>query len=86
MKKVPLKYLKENLSKVVAMVAKGTVVEVTKHNVACIRLVPADVLSGLPGVHVGKNFGKGSLKPAVKKCATNGRYLEILREDRDNEK
>lgn len=77
MKKVSLQDLKRNLSAIVSEAARGTTVVITKHQRPVAFLSAAD----LHHLHLGRDFGKASLKPHLKR-ATRGRYLEVLAEDR----
>lgn len=74
----PMHELKENLSALAEIAASGETVEITKHNKPFIRLTPA----AEPGLHIGRNAGKTSLKIAVSKN-TAGAYLKVLAADRE---
>lgn len=80
MKEIPLKTLKDHFAEITAEVAAGTPIEVTKYHKPYLRMVP----SGTSSTHYGKNYGKGTLTPALPKAKTKGRYLEILLEDRED--
>jgi len=79
MKLVSIQALKAKLSSIVAEAEAGETIVITRHNAPVAQLTPARA----EHVHHGKNVGRGSLKPAVKR-GTNGRYLEVLLEDRGN--
>jgi len=57
----------------------GETILITRHNEAVAQLAPAQA----PHLHRGRLFGKGRIIPAVRK-GTNGRYLKLLLEDRDD--
>lgn len=82
MKRVPLKDLKQNLSSIALLVAKGQTVEVCKHNKTYFYMVPGI----LTGVYVGKYFGKKSLEPnfEIKKPLPRGLSLKYVLEDRED--
>ena len=80
MKSVPLKDLKQHLSQWAEEAAKGEVVQVTKHNRPYIILSP----SGVSGLYCGKRAGHEPLK-SILKSATKGRWLQYLKEDRDED-
>lgn len=77
MKKISLKYLKENLSQLTEEAAQGAQIQVTKYNKPYIYIV------GMPtsSLHIGVKIGKGILK-SVSKFATKGAYLAELMKDR----
>ena len=77
MKRVSIQDLKAQLSAAVADAEAGETIVITRHNKPVAQLSPARV----PHVHVGARSGPGGLKPALKR-GTNGRYLEVLLEDR----
>ncbi len=79
MKLVSIQDLKARLSALVTEAESGETIVVTRHNAAVAQLGPARARA----VHRGKNVGAGRIKAAVKR-GTNGRYLEILLEDRGN--
>lgn len=81
MKNVPLKDLKENLSKWAEEASKGSEILVTKHNRPYIRLMPGEA----PGLRKGSRVGVGRLEPIFSKPATHGRWLKILEEDRNED-
>lgn len=76
MKRVPIHELKRNLSALVAEAKAGKTLLITRHKHIVARLVPPQA-----HVHVGKRAGNANLKPAIKR-STNGRYLEMLKDDR----
>jgi antitoxin (DNA-binding transcriptional repressor) of toxin-antitoxin stability system len=69
--------LKQELASIVAEAEAVNDVIVTKHNKPIVRLTRPES----EHLHMGSQFGKTRLKPAVKK-KTAGRYLQILEEDR----
>ena len=76
MKRVSIQELKARLSAVIAEVESGQPVVITRHNKAVAHLTAAEDRH----VHRGARVGEG-IRPAAK-CATDGRYLEVLLEDR----
>lgn len=77
MKRISVQDLKAQLSAAIAEAESGQTILITRHNEPVACLAPAH-----PGhFHKGKMFGKARIIPAVKK-STNGRYLEVLLEDR----
>ena len=70
--------LKENLSALAEMAAKGEIIEITKHNKPFIQLTAATA----EGLHIGSRAGKSTLKSAVTK-STGGAFLKILAADRE---
>lgn len=79
MKMVSIQDLKAKLSATVAEAESGDTIIITRHNAPVAQLRPAQPES----VHRGKNVGRGHLKAALKR-GTEGRYLEVLLEDRGN--
>jgi prevent-host-death family protein len=79
MKKVSIHDLKATLSATVAEAESGDTIIITRHNAPVAQLSPARTAS----VHYGKNVGRGRVSAALKR-GTNGRYLEVLLEDRGN--
>jgi prevent-host-death family protein len=79
MKQVSIQDLKARLSAMVAEAESGDTIIITRHNTPVAQLSPARTAS----VHCGKNVGSGRIRAAVKR-GTNGRYLEVLLEDRGN--
>lgn len=80
MKSVPLKALKENLAYWAEEAAKGERVQVTKYNRPYAVLGPSEGY----GLYRGKKAGRESLKSVLSK-ATKGKWLKILKEDRDED-
>jgi prevent-host-death family protein len=76
-KKISIQDLKARLSAAISEAESGETILILRHNEPVARLSPAH----LPHLHRGKLFGKGRIVPAVKK-GTNGRYLQVLLEDR----
>lgn len=81
MKTVSIQDLKARLSAVLAEAAAGVRVLITRHRKPIAVLAPPD----LPSVHVGKRYGKARFEPLLSN-ATGGRYLEVLGEDRRDER
>jgi antitoxin (DNA-binding transcriptional repressor) of toxin-antitoxin stability system len=81
MKTVSLQELKSRIFALLAEVAAGSTVLITKDGrpIAVLSLPEADHL------HTGKRFGRGSLGPLLHR-ATAGRYLEVLAEDRGGQR
>jgi prevent-host-death family protein len=79
MKMVSIQDLKARLSALVAEAESGDTIIITRHNAPVAQLSPARAES----VHRGNNVGSGRIRAAVKR-GTNGRYLEVLLEDRGN--
>jgi len=77
MKRISIQDLKAQLSAVIAEAESGETILITRHNQPVAQLTPAEIQN----LHRGKFFGKGRIAPAVKR-GTNGRYLEVLLEDR----
>lgn len=74
---VSIQDLKAKLSAIVAEAEAGDTFVITRHNAPVAQLTPARTAS----VHRGQNVGSGRIKAALKR-GTNGRYLEVLMEDR----
>jgi prevent-host-death family protein len=79
MKLVSIQDLKARLSAMVAQAESGDTIIITRHNAPVAQLCPARSDS----VHRGKNVGSGRIRAALKR-GTNGRYLQVLLEDRGN--
>ena len=77
MKTVSIEELKRRLASLLAAVAGGERILITRHRRPVASLSPAD----LEHVHVGALAGQASLKPILR-AATRGAYLEVLVEDR----
>jgi antitoxin (DNA-binding transcriptional repressor) of toxin-antitoxin stability system len=77
MKRISIQTLKATLSSAIADAEAGETIVITRHNKSVAQLSPAH----LQHVHVGSRVGHAGLKPAVTR-GTNGRYLEVLLEDR----
>ena len=81
MKLVPIYVLKQELASIVAEAEAGNEVLITRHNKTVARITrPA-----AEHLHLGAQFGKGKLKPAVR-GKTAGRYMQILEEDRGTDR
>ena len=77
MKQVTIQELKSQLSALINEAAAGARILITKHRRPVACLTPAED----EHVRRGRRFGKGSLKPLLKK-GTGGRYLQVLADDR----
>jgi antitoxin (DNA-binding transcriptional repressor) of toxin-antitoxin stability system len=77
MKSVPINELKQKLASIIAEAAAGYDVMITKHNKPVARMTRPDAQH----LHLGSQFGKAKLNPAVK-GKTAGRFLQMLEEDR----
>ncbi|MEK6608084.1 MAG: type II toxin-antitoxin system prevent-host-death family antitoxin [Myxococcota bacterium] len=77
MKRVSVYELKRSLSSYAREAAEGEPILVTRHGRPLVWLRSADQ----EHVHVGRLFGRASLRPALKR-ASRGRYLEVLLDDR----
>jgi prevent-host-death family protein len=77
MKKVSIQDLKAQLSAAVAEAESGQTILITRHNEPVAQLGPAVSRH----LHRGRNVGKKRLRSVVTN-ATNGRYLDVLRDDR----
>lgn len=77
MKQISIQDLKAKLSAAVAEAESGETIVITRHNEPVARLGPA----GPRHLHCGEAVGTGRLRAAIKR-GTNGRYLEVLAEDR----
>lgn len=78
MKRISIQDLKASLSSVVAEAEAGGTVIITRHSTPVAQLTAARPAH----VHQGRRAGTAPLRPAVKR-ATRGRYLAVLRADRD---
>ena len=79
MKTVSVDELKRHLSSVLRSLQGNEAILVTRHSKTVARLSAA----GPVHVHRGSLYGQGKLKPVLKE-GTNGRYLDILVEDRQS--
>jgi prevent-host-death family protein len=77
MKRVSIQDLKAQLSGVVAEAESGHTIVITRHAEPVALLGPARQHL----VHRGTRVGAGRIEPALTR-ATNGRYLDVLLEDR----
>ena len=78
MKSISLKLLKQSLSKYTEEAARGETIQITKHNKPFAYLLPA----ATPFLHAGAQVGRKPLR-SIGKLASGGKYLKILKEDRD---
>ena len=79
MKQVSLQDLKQRLSAFVAEAASGDTIVITRHQRPMAQLSSAE----LQHLHLGASFGKSTLK-RVLRGKTQGRYLRVLLEDRED--
>ena len=79
MKMVSIQGLKAQLSAMVAEAESGDTIIITRHHRPVAQLSPARTES----VHRGRSVGSGRIKAALKR-GTQGRYLQVLLEDRGN--
>jgi prevent-host-death family protein len=77
MRQISMQDFKKHLSAVMAEVAAGAKVLITRHKRPLAQLSSAE----LEHVHVGSRFGKPEIKPLFR-GKTRGRYLEVLDDDR----
>jgi prevent-host-death family protein len=77
MNQISIQDLKAKLSSAISEAESGNTIVITRHNQPVAKLVPAQA----EHVHRGRRFGKGGLKPALKR-GMRIPYLEILIEDR----
>lgn len=81
MKTVSIQDLKQRLSALIDEAAAGETIVITKHKQPVATLGAA----GPNHVHTGKYFGKHSLTRLLR-SATKGRYLEVLADDRSDDR
>jgi prevent-host-death family protein len=77
MNQISIQDLKAKLSAAISEAESGNTIVITRHNEPVAKLVPAQA----EHVHRGKHFGKGGIKPALKR-GKKIPYLEVLLEDR----
>jgi antitoxin (DNA-binding transcriptional repressor) of toxin-antitoxin stability system len=77
MRKVTIQELKKHLSAILAEVAAGAHVLITRHQRPVAQPGPTEQ----EHVHVGSQFGRGRIRPLFQ-AKTRGKYLEVLVEDR----
>jgi antitoxin (DNA-binding transcriptional repressor) of toxin-antitoxin stability system len=77
MKEISIQDLKARLSATISEAEEGMTIVVTRHRQPVAQL--SQVGSG--HLHRGRGVGTRGIRPAVRR-GTNGRYLEILLEDR----
>lgn len=75
--RISIQDLKRNLSACLARAEAGEALLITRHGRPVVRITTA----ANPHLHVGKNFGRAKLRPAID-CDLGGRALEVLEEDR----
>lgn len=85
MKSVPIQDLKSGLSRILAEVASGVRVVVTRHRRPVAVLCPPEEMSD-EQLRVGRDFGRRPLLPLFDDAATAGRYLDVLAEDRGDDR
>ncbi|MEM8884227.1 MAG: type II toxin-antitoxin system prevent-host-death family antitoxin [Planctomycetota bacterium] len=76
MNSVPIHRLKQQLSQAIAAAEAGQTTWITKHGRIVARLAPV-----APDLHLGDEFGRGSIAPALR-GPTQGRYLDVIADDR----
>jgi len=81
MKRVSIQDLNATLSTAVAEAEAGATILVTRHGEPVAKIGPA----ASAHVHRGPAVGTGRLQPAVRR-STKGRYLEVLDEDRRDDR
>lgn len=77
MRTVSIQDLKRHLSAILREAARGKRFLITRHNRPLAQLEPPRS----DHVHRGSRFGRGEIRPVLKE-ATQGRFLEILQDDR----
>jgi len=78
MKVVSIQDLKARLSAFVAEAESGATIVITRHHAPVAQMSP----SRTAWVHRGARVGGGRVRPVLKR-GTKGRYLAVLREDRN---
>jgi prevent-host-death family protein len=78
MKRMSIQDLKAQLSSAIAEAESGGTIVITRHNRPVAQLTAASQ----PHVHVAGDASFRALVPAIKR-GTKGRYLAVLRDDRD---
>ena len=78
MTQISIQAIKGRLSSAVAEAERGATIVITRHNKPVAQLTSARAAH----VQVGARHGRSALKPAVT-TNTKGRYLAVLREDRE---
>jgi prevent-host-death family protein len=81
MKRISIQDLKASLSSTIAEAESGRTIVITRHNQPVALLAPAAPVQ----THVGSRSARPQLKPLLRR-ASKGRYLEVLREDRQGER
>jgi len=79
MKQISIQDLKAALSAVISEAESGNTIVITRHNEPVAKLVPAQSQH----VHRGRDFGKGGIRPALKR-GKKIPYLDTLSDDRGN--
>jgi prevent-host-death family protein len=85
MKSVPIQDLKSGLSRLLAEVASGERIVITRHRRPVAVLCPPED-SADEHVRVGRDVGRRPLVPLFDTAATAGRYLDVLAEDRGDDR
>lgn len=78
MKRISIQDLKAGLSGVIAEAESGATILITRHHDPVAQLGPARPVH----VHRGTGAGTSGIEPAIRR-GTAGRYLDVLRDDRD---
>jgi prevent-host-death family protein len=81
MKSISIQDLKRQLSEMVSAAEAGERFVITRHKRPVAELGPTD----FGCLHVGSEFGAGSLSKLLD-APTGGRYLEVLADDRADER
>jgi prevent-host-death family protein len=79
MKQISIQDLKASLSAAITEAESGGTIVITRHNHPVAKLIPARE----EHVHQGADFGKGGIRPALKR-GKKIPYLDALLEDRGN--
>jgi prevent-host-death family protein len=77
MKQISIQDLKARLSAAISEAEAGNTIVITRHNEAVAQLIPAHPQY----LHRGKDFGKGGIRPALKR-GKKIPYLDVLLQDR----
>lgn len=78
MKRISIQDLKASLSGVIAEAESGSTILITRHHDPVAQLGPARSAH----IHRGARTGTSGIEPAIRR-GTAGRYLDVLRADRD---
>lgn len=78
MKRISIQDLKAGLSAAIAEAESGSTILITRHSDPVAQLSPARPVH----VHRGPHTNTSGIEPAIRR-GTGGRYLAVLRDDRD---